>query len=125
MSKVNLILGEIPNTCDECPLFVRILGQSAFCTLGAEYTADEILAEEDGNLDMYYHGCLSQRPKECPLKAEPKQEPKTDLLDKIRAEIEMKKLEDSPNFCIKAHNHAIESILQIIDKYMTESEDKE
>ena len=42
------------------------------------------------------------------------------ILDKIRAEIEMEKLEDSPNFCIKAHNNAVERALQIIDKYKVE-----
>jgi len=43
-------------------------------------------------------------------------------IDKIRAEIEMEKLEDSPNFCVKAHNNAVDRILQIIDKYKAESE---
>ena len=45
------------------------------------------------------------------------------VLDKIKAEIEMEKLEDSSNFCIKAHNYAVESVLQIIDKYKAESEE--
>ena len=44
------------------------------------------------------------------------------ILDKIRAEIEMEKLEDSPNFCIKAHNNAVDRVLQIIDKYKAETE---
>lgn len=39
------------------------------------------------------------------------------VLNKIRAEIEMEKQEDFPNFCIMAHNGAIERVLQIIDKY--------
>ncbi len=38
-------------------------------------------------------------------------------MDKIRAEIESEKLEDSPNFCVKAHNNAVDRILGIIDKY--------
>ena len=38
-------------------------------------------------------------------------------LEQIRTEIEMEKLEDSPNFCVKAHNNAVDRILQIIDKY--------
>jgi hypothetical protein len=42
-------------------------------------------------------------------------------LDMIRAEIELLKLEDSPNFCIKAHNDAVDDILKIIDKYTAES----
>ena len=46
------------------------------------------------------------------------------MLDEIRAEIEMEKLEDSPNFCIKAHNIAVDRVLQIIDKHKTESEGK-
>ena len=50
-----------------------------------------------------------------PLEQEP-------VIDKIRAEIEMEKLEDSPNFCIKAHNNAVDRVLQIIDKYKAESE---
>lgn len=41
-------------------------------------------------------------------------------LDEIRAEIEMERLEDSPNFCIKAHNEAVDRVLQIIDKYRKE-----
>jgi len=44
------------------------------------------------------------------------------VLDKIRAEIEQEKLEDSPNFCIKAHNNAVDRVLVIIDKYKAESE---
>ena len=46
-----------------------------------------------------------------------------EVLDKIRAEIEMEKLEDSPNFCVKAHNNAVDRVLGIIDKYKAESED--
>ena len=38
-------------------------------------------------------------------------------LEQIRTEIEMEKLEDSPNVCVKAHNNAVDRILQIIDKY--------
>ena len=33
----------------------------------AEYTKEEISEEENGNLDLYYHGCLSRRPEACPL----------------------------------------------------------
>ena len=47
---------------------------------------------------------------------------KQKVLKKIRAEIEAIKLEDSPNFCVKAHNDAVDSILEIIDKYKAESE---
>jgi hypothetical protein len=50
-----------------------------------------------------------------------KQEP---ILDKIRVDIEMEKIENSPNFCIKAHNNAVDRVLQIIDKYRAENEDE-
>lgn len=56
----------MPKSCDDCPLFVSD-GNPAFCNLEAEYTDEEIEAEEDGNINMYYHGCLSHRPKRCPL----------------------------------------------------------
>ena len=46
-----------------------------------------------------------------------------EVLDKIRAEIEAEKLEDSPNFCVKAHNNAVDRVLGIIDKYKAESEE--
>ena len=46
-------------------------------------------------------------------------------LDKIRAEIEMEKLEDSPNFCIKANNNAVDRVLAILDKYRAESKPQE
>ena len=45
------------------------------------------------------------------------------VLDEIKAEIEMEKLEDSPNFFIKAYNDGIERVLRIIDKYKAESDD--
>ena len=45
------------------------------------------------------------------------------VLDEIRAEIESEKLEDSPNFCIKAHNNAVDRVLQILDKCKAESEE--
>jgi len=45
-----------------------------------------------------------------------------EVLDKIRAEIETEKLEDSPNFCVKAHNNAVNRVLGIIDKYKAETE---
>jgi hypothetical protein len=46
------------------------------------------------------------------------------IIDEIRAEVEMEKLEDSPNFCVKAHNNAVDRALQILDKYK-ESEDQD
>lgn len=49
---------------------------------------------------------------------------KTNVLDKIRAEIALRNLGESSNICIKAYNDAINDILQIIDKYKSESEDK-
>ena len=48
-----------------------------------------------------------------------------EVLDKIRAEIETEKLEDSPNFCIKAHNIAVDRVLQIIDEYKADKEQNE
>ena len=71
MSKAILTLDNLPVTCDECPLFVRHFGQKAYCVMHAEYTPEEIAAVEDGNLQLYYHGCLPRRPKACPLKEEP------------------------------------------------------
>ena len=66
-----LTIEKTPKTCDECPLFVDgHVGISAFCVMGAEYTDEEIEKEEDGELDMYYRGCLSKRPQSCPLKVE-------------------------------------------------------
>ena len=60
---------KMPRSCDKCPLFIdKLLGTPAFCAMGAEYTPDEIRSEEDGNLQLYYDGCLSKRPKACPLK---------------------------------------------------------
>lgn len=51
-------------------------------------------------------------------------QPQADVLDKIRAEIEMMNLGDFANVCIKAHNNAIDDVLKIIDKYKAESEGK-
>ena len=48
-----------------------------------------------------------------------------EVLDKIRTEIEMMKLGESVNVCIKAHDDAINRVLKIIDKYRTESEVEE
>lgn len=47
------------------------------------------------------------------------------ILDAIKAEIETEKLEDSPNFCVKAHNKAVDRVLHIIDKYKSESGEEE
>ena len=68
MSKAILTLDTMPITCDECPLFIKMFARTPFCTMGAKYTDEEISADEDGNLALYYHGCLDKRPKECPLK---------------------------------------------------------
>lgn len=62
------ICNRFPKTCDKCPLFVEgEVGCPSYCILGCEYTDDEIDSEEDGNLNMYYHGCLNHRPLNCPL----------------------------------------------------------
>ena len=68
--KAILIIDKMPKTCCECPLFVRGFGHPAYCKMGAEYSAKEIANEKDGNLNLYYHGCLITRPINCPLKAE-------------------------------------------------------
>jgi len=66
-----LTIKKMPKTCDKCPLFVNgLLGITAFCVMSAKYTEEEIENEKDGRLTMYYHGCLSKRPQNCPLKAE-------------------------------------------------------
>ena len=66
---IGLILGfKYPKTCENCKLFIDgIVGLSAFCAAGGEYSDDEIEKAEDGNLQIYYHGCLTTRPKNCPL----------------------------------------------------------
>jgi hypothetical protein len=69
MSKVIVEVGDkFPKTCEHCPLFVDHFGIPNYCTVGGEYSEEEIEAEEDGELNMYCHGCLSKRPKNCPLK---------------------------------------------------------
>lgn len=59
---------KMPKTCDKCPLFVSKFATPTFCVMGAEYTDKEIEDTKDGNLMMYYEGCLPKRPKACPLK---------------------------------------------------------
>lgn len=58
---------KFPKTCADCPLFVDQMGIPTFCTVSGEYSDEEIEAEEDGELQMYYDGCLSKRPQNCPL----------------------------------------------------------
>lgn len=68
MAIILKVANKFPKSCDECPLFVDgILGHQAFCISKGKYTKEEIASYEDGALDMYYHGCLSERPKNCPL----------------------------------------------------------
>lgn len=67
MSKVILTLKSMPTNCDKCPLFINHFGQKAYCAMHTEYTPEEIAAVENGNLQLYYHGCLSERPEACPL----------------------------------------------------------
>lgn len=71
MSKAILTLNHMPSSCDKCPLFVNHFGQSTYCVMYAKYTPEEIADVENGNLQLYYHGCLPKRPKACPLKEEP------------------------------------------------------
>lgn len=68
MSIVLKICDKFPKSCDKCPLFIDgMLGCEPFCASSGEYTEEEIDAEENGNLNMYYHGHLKNRPKNCPL----------------------------------------------------------
>lgn len=68
-----------PKSCDTCPLFVTgIVGHTSYCILDGEYTDEEVEAEEDGELQMYYDGCLKNRPKNCPLIEVPDSELKID-----------------------------------------------
>jgi len=57
---------KFPETCEDCPLFD--CNERVDCIVGGEYTQEEIDEEEDGELNMYYHSCLTKRPKNCPLK---------------------------------------------------------
>lgn len=57
-----------PKNCEKCKLFVSQFGSPAYCVAGGKYTKKEIESEKDGGLNMYYHGCLNNRPKNCPLK---------------------------------------------------------
>lgn len=47
--------------------------------------------------------------------------PTVDVLDKIRAEIEERKVHEELGDVFKAHNVAIDGVLQIIDRYITET----
>ena len=67
MSIVFRVGNEFPKSCEECPLFVDHMGFPTYCIGDGEYSDEEIEAEEDGALNMYYDGCLSTRPKNCPL----------------------------------------------------------
>ena len=68
MSIVLKIGDKFPKSCNKCPLFIDgMLGCEPFCASSGEHTEEEIDAEEDGNLNMYYHGHLKNRPKNCPL----------------------------------------------------------
>ena len=69
MTIVVKITDKFPKSCDHCPLFVDDeVGRTAYCSMNAEYTEEEIQNEEDGSLNMYYHGCLRNRPNSCPLR---------------------------------------------------------
>lgn len=60
---------KFPENCGKCPLFHKgSIGMPNYCSTGGKYTRKEIDNEADGNLNMYYHGYLHQRPKNCPLK---------------------------------------------------------
>lgn len=62
---------KFPETCEHCPLFVDEMGTPTYCIAGGDYSDEEIAAEEDGALNMYYDGCLSKRPQNCPLQEVP------------------------------------------------------
>ena len=57
---------KFPKNCEHCQLFVDHMGIPTYCTAGGEYTEEEIEVEEYGSENMYYHGCLSKRPQNCP-----------------------------------------------------------
>ena len=59
---------KFPKSCDKCKLFVNHFGIPSYCVAGGEYTEKEIEEEECGGEQIYYHGCLTNRPKNCPLK---------------------------------------------------------
>lgn len=67
---IGVILGfDYPKTCSGCKLFIDgIVGHTPFCSAGGKYSDREIKKEKDGSLCMYYHGCLSHRPENCPLR---------------------------------------------------------
>lgn len=63
---------EFPRTCENCPLFVNHMGFRHIAQLAESIRTDEeIEADENGSLNMYYHGYLSKRPQNCPLKEVP------------------------------------------------------
>ena len=66
--KAILVINDVPKSCDECPLFVKAFGNASYCKMGAKYSDKEIADEEDGNLMIYFRGCLSTKPISCPLK---------------------------------------------------------
>ncbi len=68
MAKAILTLDEMPKTCGDCPIFENTFGCETHCALGAEYTLEEIYANDDGSQSFYYHGYLPNRPAACPLK---------------------------------------------------------
>lgn len=59
---------KFPKDCGDCPLWVDGgCGYPSYCNVGGEPTEEEIEAEEDGELNIYYHGYLTDRPRNCPL----------------------------------------------------------
>ncbi len=82
--------------------------------------AIKALEQETVSKESYDHEYFLRKELEMKIARLEQQEP---VIDKIRAEVETEKLEDSPNFCIKAHNNAVDRVLKIIDKYKAETEE--
>ena len=109
-----------PKNCEECPLFInKSAGYSAFCIGEAKYTTEEIEAEKDGNLTMFYHGCLSNRPKSCPLK-EILEEPS--IIELSRELIRCEYWDTESNYCA-LYRPAAESSNKLFEEIVVEYPD--
>ena len=68
MKQIVIKVGDhFPKTCDECAFFSCAYSRQPYCVVGGNYTRAEIDAEEDGVATMFFGGCLSNRPNNCPL----------------------------------------------------------
>ena len=67
MAVILKIGDKYPKNCEQCKLFVKHFGIPSYCVAGGKYTEKEIKEEEHGAEQIYYSGCLTNRPKNCPL----------------------------------------------------------